>query len=125
MMEYQRVRVTGKFDHSRELYIGPKNLKTGFEYLNESWGEKISVWDGQPDLAKFNKTLTNGYWVVTPFVLSDKSGTVLVNRGWVTSSGLKPENRLEGQIDKEVELVGYIRHTEKVVYTNLLPIVPC
>lgn len=56
----------------------------------------------------------SGYYVITPFKLSDRDLTVLVNRGWIPKSKLKPETRMKGQINDEVEIVGIVRRQENV-----------
>lgn len=57
-MEYQQVRVVGEFDHSRELYIGPRSLIVEGDSASEG-GSIIS--SGQ-----------TGFCVVTPFILEDR-----------------------------------------------------
>ena len=95
--EYSRVKVKGRFDHSREVYIRPRP---------------------QVD-SKGTATSNSGALVITPFILSANEygpgvrGTwILVNRGWVDFKQLKPESRPQGQITDEVELVGVVRKSE-------------
>lgn len=57
-MEYQPVRVTGTFDHSKELYIGPRSLIIDGESSSNS-GSIIS-------------SNQSGFYVVAPFTLSDR-----------------------------------------------------
>lgn len=93
--EYQRVKVKGRFDHSKEQLLGPRPLvkKEGFNL--------ISAGD-------------NGYLVITPFKLSDRPYSILVNRGWVGCRKKDPNTRPEGQVEGEVELVGIVRKSEGV-----------
>ncbi|CAL1278704.1 unnamed protein product [Larinioides sclopetarius] len=97
-MEYQRVHVRGKFDHTKELYIGPRQQITN---KDEGGGGIIS-----------SRSQT-GYLVITPFHVADKNITILVNRGWIPKNKLDPAKRLEGQIAGEVELIGAVRLPEK------------
>lgn len=38
---------------------------------------------------------------------------ILVNRGWVPSTLIKPEKREQGQIEDEIELIGVVRLQEE------------
>jgi len=87
--EYLRVIVRGKFDHEREQFVGPRM-----------------------DMhAAGNKNI--GVYVVTPFKLSDRPETILVNRGHVPWRLQPHQLRQEGQIEDEVEFVGVVRLTEE------------
>lgn len=97
-LEYCPVHTRGVFDHSKEIYIGPRSL--------------ISQ-EGESQSAVFSSRSSSGYYVVTPFKLTDKDMTILVNRGWVPKSKLPPKSRQEGQVTGEVGLVGTVRLTEK------------
>lgn len=55
-MEYHPVRVRGKFDHSKEFLMGPRSLKKEKHYNTSS----------------LLSTSSAGYWVITPFKLSDR-----------------------------------------------------
>ena len=55
-MEYQKVIVRGHFDHSKELYIGPRALLTPDD-------ESGSLMSSQPK---------SGHLVITPFHLADR-----------------------------------------------------
>lgn len=63
-LEYRKVLVTGHFDYSREVYVGPR--------LNN--GDK-------------------GYTVCCPFVLSNGGGEVMIDRGWVSADKVIPSSR--------------------------------
>ncbi|XP_053209545.1 surfeit locus protein 1-like [Panonychus citri] len=95
-MEYQRVILTGHFDHSKEQFIGPR------VFLKES---AIAV----PSMLSGN---INGFHVVTPFKLANRDYSVLINRGWVPKDRLDPSRRLEGQIEDEVTITGIVRKSE-------------
>ncbi|KAJ8877842.1 hypothetical protein PR048_022301 [Dryococelus australis] len=99
-MEYRPVRVRGQFDHSRELYMGPRSL--------------IVDGDSQTGAGVFSQGSSGqtGYLVITPFHLADRDLAILVNRGWVPSRLKSPELRQAGQVEGEVELVGIVRLNE-------------
>ncbi|XP_054714891.1 surfeit locus protein 1-like [Uloborus diversus] len=96
-MEYRRVRMRGTFDHSKEVYIGPRSLMSNKE---DGGGGVLS-----------SRSQT-GVLVITPFHFADKNLTILVNRGWVPKHKKDPSTRPEGQIQNEVELIGTVRHPE-------------
>lgn len=54
-MQYRRIKVRGRFDHSRELYIGPRS--------------NVQVESGHGMMSYTHKSGLN---VVTPFKLSDR-----------------------------------------------------
>ena len=66
-MEYQRVAMRGKFDHSQEVLIGPRSL------IDQRGGAV----GGGIISARGDRV---GYHVVTPFLLSDSGSRILVNR---------------------------------------------
>jgi surfeit locus 1 family protein len=82
--EYRQVRLRGHFDHSHELDLIARSLNGNV-----------------------------GYQIVTPFVLEDGSGTVLVNRGWVPDDKRDPASRAQGQIAGTTEVVGILRQSQK------------
>lgn len=100
-LEYCPVHVQGQFDHSRELYIGPRTLLVD--------GEAAS----QAGLTSQKAGVQSGYLVVTPFHLADRDMTILVNRGWVPGNRKNPNTRKAGQVEGEVEIIGIVRLTEK------------
>lgn len=63
-LDYRKVIVTGQFDYSREVFVGPR--------LHE--GRK-------------------GYMVVCPFVQSNGAGEVIVDRGWIAAEKVPPSSR--------------------------------
>lgn len=98
-MEYETVKVTGRFLHDKEMYLGPRGLiKPNGE---ETGGGLIS-----------QKNSSSGYLVVTPFKLEGREETILINRGWVSRQHVKPENRTEGQVQGTVSLTGVVRQPE-------------
>ncbi|XP_037560267.1 surfeit locus protein 1 isoform X1 [Dermacentor silvarum] len=104
-MEYRQVRVTGTFDHEREMYVGPRSRIEPEEDSEEGRRKRrggIITAPGQ-----------TGNLVITPFKLKDRDFTILVNRGWVPKSSTLPHKRLQGQIEGEVNLVGIVRKSEK------------
>ncbi|XP_067826102.1 surfeit locus protein 1 [Heptranchias perlo] len=97
-LEYRRVKVRGRFDHSKELYILPRSRVDPEKEARET-GQLMS------------STETGGN-VVTPFHCTELGVRILVNRGFVPRNRMKPETRLKGQITDEVELVGVVRLSE-------------
>lgn len=61
---YRRVYLTGKFDYSREIFVGPR--------LKES---------------------KKGYYLVCPFIQSNGAGEILVERGWISAEKLAQDSR--------------------------------
>ncbi|XP_025418724.1 surfeit locus protein 1 isoform X2 [Sipha flava] len=99
-LEYRRVRVVGEFDHSKELYLGPRScISNGGS-------------DSGNGLFSTSGSTTSGYYVITPFKLSDRPLTILVNRGWVSMKNKDPASRISGQVVGEIELDGIVRLTE-------------
>lgn len=86
--EYRPVTLTGRFRNGEEAYV--------FTVLSETHGPY-----GGP-----------GYWVLTPFELSDGGGTVIVNRGFVPEASRDPSTRKAGQIEGEVTIKGLLRAPE-------------
>jgi surfeit locus 1 family protein len=78
-LEFQRVQITGRFQHDKELYL-----------LNRSL-------NGNP-----------GLHVLTPLVRTD-GGVVMINRGWAPFEKRDPSTRLKGQLEGEVKVEGILR----------------
>jgi surfeit locus 1 family protein len=91
-LEYRRVRLTGSFDHSRELHIWPRTL-------NKESTQRLRA---EP-----------GTQIVTPFFCKELKQWILVNRGWVPKNKTDPTKRPDGQIEGEVTLTAVVRKTEK------------
>lgn len=96
--EYRRVSVKGTFDHDHEMAIGPRS----------------NIIDDSPGTTHGNiDSITKvGLNIVTPFKISGRDLTILVNRGWVSIKKKDPATRSEGQITGEVDIVGVVRHTD-------------
>jgi surfeit locus 1 family protein len=77
--EWHHVRVTGRFDHSKEAYLFAQ-------------GPRGSV----------------GVHVVTPLVEADGQ-TVLIDRGFVPETLRDPKRRADGQIQGNVDVTGILR----------------
>ncbi|XP_067868132.1 surfeit locus protein 1 [Heterodontus francisci] len=97
-LEYRQVRVRGRFDHSKELYILPRSRVNPDKEKREA-GQLMS-------------STETGANVITPFNCTDLGVRILVNRGFVPRTRIKPETRTKGQITDEVELVGVVRLSE-------------
>lgn len=83
-LEFHRVALTGRFDHAREFYLAARSQNGNV-----------------------------GYWVVTPLVLAEGGGAVLVNRGWVPNERKLPETRAEGQLAGDIKFEGIIRQPQR------------
>jgi surfeit locus 1 family protein len=101
--EYRKVRVQGRFDHSKEIVMQPRSLLTK---ETENGGGLLS------DQGK------TGAWIITPFILSDRGYAILVNRGWVSKNKIDAKKRSGGQIEGEITLSGVVRNTEHVRLFN-------
>lgn len=97
-LEYRRVRVRGTYDHSQELYILPRSPVDPEKEAREAG-----------TLSSSGETGAN---VITPFHCTDLGITILVNRGYVPRQKIRPETRMKGQVEDEVEVVGVVRLTE-------------
>ena len=91
-IEYTKVALTGRFDHSRERHVfsaGPRGAPGGI-----------------------------GYFVLTPFQPAGKSPTglvnhsILVNRGFVPDRAKDPDRRPEAQFAASTTIVALVRHPE-------------
>ncbi|KAF7688715.1 surfeit locus protein 1 [Silurus meridionalis] len=98
-LEYRRVKVRGRFDHSRELYILPRSLVDPEREAREA--------------GRLSSSAESGANVITPFHCTDLGFTILVNRGYVPKNKIRPETRTKGQVMDEVDLVGVVRLTEQ------------
>ncbi|KAK1155459.1 surfeit locus protein 1-like [Acipenser oxyrinchus oxyrinchus] len=97
-LEYRRVKVRGRFDHSKELYILPRSQVDPEREAREA--------------GRITSSGESGANVVTPFHCTDHGVTILVNRGFVPRKKINPETRMKGQVQEEVDLVGVVRLTE-------------
>ncbi|XP_074968793.1 surfeit locus protein 1 [Phalacrocorax aristotelis] len=97
-LEYRPVKVRGHFDHSKELYILPRSLVDPEREAREA--------------GRLTSHPENGANVITPFYCTELGVTILVNRGFVPKKKLKPETRLKGQIEDEIDLTGVVRLSE-------------
>ncbi|KAM9735095.1 surfeit locus protein 1 [Menidia menidia] len=97
-LEYRRVKVRGHYDHSQELYILPRSRVDPEKEAREAGG-----------LSSSGETGAN---VITPFYCSDLGITILVNRGYVPRQKIRPETRIKGQVEGDVDVVGVVRLTE-------------
>lgn len=79
-LAFRRVRVTGTFDHARELYLNARSQR------------------GNP-----------GYDVITPLIRSPGAAPVLVSRGWVPYERRDPATRRQGLLEGTVTVEGILR----------------
>nr|XP_022909975.1 surfeit locus protein 1 [Onthophagus taurus] len=96
-LEYYPIHVKGQFLHDKEMYMGPRSLLIDGDAASKS------------SLLSKGQTSTQGYLVVTPFKLSDRDETILVNRGWVPTKSVNPKSRPQGQVEGEVDVIGVVR----------------
>jgi len=78
--EFRRVAFAGTFLHDKEMLLVARSMNGNV-----------------------------GYQVVTPFMLSENRGAILVNRGWIPANRKDPSRRMEGQIQGPVSLEGVVR----------------
>jgi len=79
--EFTKVQVQGVFQHDKSLYLAARSLRGNL-----------------------------GYHVMTPLVLSDGSGTLLVNRGWMPTDYRNQQNRALGEQPRgTVSVTGLVR----------------
>ncbi|XP_007549018.1 surfeit locus protein 1-like [Poecilia formosa] len=97
-LEYRRVKVRGHYDHSQELYIMPRSPVDPEKEAREA--------------GSLSSSGEIGANVITPFHCSDLGIKILVNRGYVPKQKIRPETRMKGQVEDEVEVVGVVRLTE-------------
>lgn len=98
-LEYRRVRVRGRYDHSQELYILPRSPVDPEKEAREA--------------GRLSSSGETGANVITPFHCSDLGIKILVNRGYVPRQKIRPETRMKGQVEDEMEVVGVVRLTEQ------------
>ncbi|XP_017263316.1 surfeit locus protein 1 [Kryptolebias marmoratus] len=97
-LEYRRVKVRGRYDHSKELYVMPRSPVDPEKEAREA--------------GSLSSSGEIGANVITPFHCSDLGITILVNRGYVPKQKIRAETRMKGQVEDEVEVVGVVRLTE-------------
>lgn len=97
-LEYRRVKVRGRYDHSKELYVLPRSPVDPEKEAREA--------------GRISSSGETGANVITPFYCTDLGITILVNRGYVPRQKIRPETRQKGQVEDEVEVVGVVRLTE-------------
>ncbi|XP_031828672.1 surfeit locus protein 1 isoform X2 [Nomia melanderi] len=99
LMEYYPIKVKGTFLYDKEFVQGLRNL----------------ILDGEAKTDNSFMTSQNskkGYWIITPFKLSDRDLTILVNRGWIPKSFKSPAKRQNIELHGEVEITGILRLNE-------------
>ena len=87
------VEIEGKFDHSRELFLGPRTAPLS------STGQ-----------AQGMSSNPQGYYLITPLIRADKS-VVFINRGWIP----KTTNNWDRPA-KDVSIICVVSETEKKTY---------
>ncbi|XP_056147031.1 surfeit locus protein 1 [Lampris incognitus] len=97
-LEYRRVKVRGHYDHSKELYILPRSPVDPEKEAREA--------------GRLSSSGEVGANVITPFHCTSLGITILVNRGYVPKLKTRPETRMKGQVEGDVDVVGVVRLTE-------------
>jgi len=97
--EFTPVLVKGKFDHSQEIYLGPRSKQSSLK-ANAQGGGLASSSAG------------TGWQIVTPFLL-ETGERILVNRGWVPNAKKYPKTRPEGQTEGTIEIRGIVRKADE------------
>uniref|UniRef100_A0A1A7WRK1 SURF1-like protein n=1 Tax=Iconisemion striatum TaxID=60296 RepID=A0A1A7WRK1_9TELE len=97
-LEYRRVKVRGNYDHSQELYVMPRSP------VDPEKEARVA--------GSLSSSGEIGANVITPFHCTDLGITILVNRGYVPKQRIRPETRMKGQVEDEVDVVGVVRLTE-------------
>lgn len=96
-MEYKPVFVEGHFDHTKEIFLGPRTRNNKTQRNTPGL-----IAHGQSEV---------GYHIVTPFIL-DNGDRILINRGWVSSKNKDQNTRPQGQITDRVRISGLVRKGE-------------
>jgi surfeit locus 1 family protein len=103
-LEYRKVAIRGKFDHSKELYIMPRSPVAG------------SLPEAPTRSQALSEQKQSGANVITAFQVESTMHPnlrILVNRGFVPRDKVNPEKRKQGQTEETIDLVGIVRLTEK------------
>ncbi|CAF1070531.1 unnamed protein product [Adineta steineri] len=100
-LEYYPVRVRGKFDHSREIFVEPRSRLDLLTHDNRASSRQAST-----------SQTTHGAHVITPFRVANRNYDILVNRGYVPFDLRDPSTRISGQIEDEHEIIGLLRSTD-------------
>jgi cytochrome oxidase assembly protein ShyY1 len=83
---FRQVRLTGTFQHDRQVLVGPRGPPQG------------ALPDGPGTSAAGMSQAPQGYFIITPMQTSS-AGTVLVNRGWIPKH-LSPPTEHEVQMQE-------------------------
>ncbi|KAL3283931.1 hypothetical protein HHI36_018099 [Cryptolaemus montrouzieri] len=99
-LDYKPVYAKGTFLHDKELYMGPRSLLVSGDAETEG------------GLLSKSGSSTQGYLVITPFMLENSDKIILVNRGWVPNKKKNPDTRKGSQVEENVNIVGILRSQE-------------
>ena len=89
--EYRTVEVEGVFDHSKEMFVGPRSTGVSVDPSDKSYGEMSQA----------------GYSVVTPLVFPD-GNSILVNRGMLTAEWIRGRNNRKSEDPEWVTVRGIL-----------------
>eukprot|EP00039_Didymoeca_costata_P007982 m.106770 g.106770 ORF g.106770 m.106770 type:complete len:288 (-) comp13901_c0_seq3:258-1121(-) len=88
-LSYQRVFVTGVFEHENEVLLTPRT-------------KMREAFDGNAS--------DPGSQVITPFIRKDTGERILVNRGWIPDEYKDPASRQEGQLEGDITLTAIVHN---------------
>ena len=108
-LNYATVKIRGAFDYGNQIFIVNRKKKTGFENWKSIWFSSYT-WDD----TEIWKTEV-GHIVITPFILSNGKGKILVNRGWISKDEKKKwdERQQAKQVGQPVVITGIVRKTSE------------
>ncbi|KAI9193123.1 SURF1 family-domain-containing protein [Polychytrium aggregatum] len=95
--EYQRLLLAGEFCYGDEIFIGPR-------------GASLVRLPNQPGSGVGRNPV--GYFILTPFQISNGGPRILVNRGWIPKEAKELSNSSFGQVPGKVTIEGIRRSGE-------------
>lgn len=95
----------------KDLHLYPVKVKGHYEYENEVYlGPKGDAPEGASSFQVAADQHVPGFHVITPFKLTDRDLTIMVNRGWLEGTRFKhKEARERARVYGEQEIVGIVR----------------
>jgi len=112
-LDYFRIKVSGKFDHSREIHIVPRQMLDPYDGT-QTRHTRGSLHTGAEDMHKSSSATDQdrnyGGYIITPFRCNDTSGnptdkTIMVNRGFLPDNQLDQEKRDKNSMNSGVTTV--------------------
>ena len=113
-LDYFRVKISGKFDHSREIHIVPRQMLDPYEGT-QTRHTRGSLHTGADEIQSKTQSATDedrnyGGYIITPFQCQDKNGkltdkTIMVNRGFLPDNQLDKNKRDINSLSEETTTV--------------------